>query len=245
MVIATKVFNRMRPGPNGAGLSRKNILFEIDESLRRLGTGYVDLYQIHRFDHETPIEETMEALHDVVKSGKARYIGASSMYAWEFGKALAVAERNGWTRFVSMQNLVNLMYREEEREMLPLCADQGIGVIPWSPQARGRLTRDWDYKSIRTETDEAYGRMFRNTTEEADKRVVDRVAKVAKARGVPRAQIALAWLLHKPVITAPIVGATKLEHLDDALGSLEVKLSAEEIAALEEPYAPHPVAGFA
>ena len=245
VVIATKVFNRMRPGPNGAGLSRKNILFEIDESLRRLGTDYVDLYQIHRFDHETPIEETMEALHDVVKAGKARYIGASSMYAWEFGKALAVAERNGWTRFVSMQNLVNLMYREEEREMLPLCADQGIGVIPWSPQARGRLTRDWDYKSIRTETDEAFGRMFKNTTEEADRRVVNRVAEVAKARGVPRAQIALAWLLHKPVITAPIVGATKLEHLDDALGSLEVKLSAEEIAALEEPYAPHAVAGFA
>jgi aryl-alcohol dehydrogenase-like predicted oxidoreductase len=245
VVIATKVFNRMRPGPNGAGLSRKNILFEIDESLRRLGTDYVDLYQIHRFDRETPIEETMEALHDVVKSGKARYIGGSSMYAWEFGKALAVAERNGWTRFVSMQNLVNLMYREEEREMLPLCADQGIGVIPWSPQARGRLTRDWDYKSIRTETDEAYGRMFKNTTEEVDKQVVNRVAEVAKARGVPRAQIALAWLLHKPVITAPIVGATKLEHLDDALGSLEVKLSADEIAALEEPYAPHAVAGFA
>jgi aryl-alcohol dehydrogenase-like predicted oxidoreductase len=245
VVIATKVFNRMRPGPNGAGLSRKNILFEIDESLRRLGTDYVDLYQIHRFDHETPIEETMEALHDVVKAGKARYIGASSMAAWEFGKAQAVAERNGWTRFVSMQNLVNLMYREEEREMLPLCADQGIGVIPWSPQARGRLTRDWDYKSVRTETDEAFGRMFRNTTEEADKRIVNRVAEVAKARGVPRAQIALAWLLHKPVITAPIVGATKLEHLDDALGSLEVKLSAEEIAALEEPYAPHAVAGFA
>jgi aryl-alcohol dehydrogenase-like predicted oxidoreductase len=233
VVIATKVFNRMRPGPNGAGLSRKNILFEIDESLRRLGSDYVDLYQIHRFDHATPIEETMEALHDVVKAGKARYIGASSMYAWEFGKALAVAERNGWTRFVSMQNLVNLMYREEEREMLPLCADQGIGVIPWSPQARGRLTRDWDYKSIRTETDDA------------DRRVVARVAEVAKARGVSRAQIALAWLLHKPVITAPIVGATKLEHLDDALGSLEVKLSAEEIAALEEPYAPHAVVGFA
>jgi aryl-alcohol dehydrogenase-like predicted oxidoreductase len=245
VVIATKVFNRMRPGPNGAGLSRKNILFEIDASLRRLGTDYVDLYQIHRFDHEIPIEETMEALHDVVKAGKARYIGASSMYAWEFGKALAVAERNGWTRFVSMQNLVNLMYREEEREMLPLCADQGIGVIPWSPQARGRLTRDWDYKSIRTETDEAYGRMFKSTTEEADRRVVARVAEVAKARGVSRAQIALAWLLHKPVITAPIVGATKLEHLDDALGSLEVKLSAEEIAALEEPYAPHAVAGVA
>lgn len=245
VVIATKVFNRMRPGPNGAGLSRKNILFEINESLRRLGTDYVDLYQIHRFDHATPIEETMEALHDVVKAGKARYIGASSMYAWEFGKALAVAERNGWTRFVSMQNLVNLMYREEEREMLPLCADQGIGVIPWSPQARGRLTRDWDYKSIRTETDEAFGRMFKSATEEADKRVVERVAEVAKARGVSRAQVALAWLLHKPVITAPIVGATKLEHLDDALGSLEVKLSAEEIAALEEPYAPHPVVGFA
>ena len=245
VVIATKVFNRMRPGPNGAGLSRKNILFEIDESLRRLGTDYVDLYQIHRFDHETPIEETMEALHDVVKAGKARYIGASSMYTWEFGKALTVAERNGWTRFVSMQNLVNLMYREEEREMLPLCADQGIGVIPWSPQARGRLTRDWDYKSIRTETDEAYGRMFMTATEEADKRIVNRVAELAKARGVPRAQIALAWLLHKPVITAPIVGATKLEHLDDALGSLEVKLSAEEIAALEEPYAPHALAGFA
>jgi len=245
IVLATKVFNRMRPGPNGAGLSRKNILLEIDESLRRLGTEYVDLYQIHRFDHETPIEETMEALHDVVKAGKARYIGASSMYAWEFGKALAVAERNGWTRFVSMQNLVNLMYREEEREMLPLCADQGIGVIPWSPQARGRLTRDWDYKSIRTETDEAFGRMFKNATEEADKRVVDRVAEVAKVRGVSRAQIALAWLLHKPVITAPIVGATKLEHLDDALGSLEVKLSADEIAALEEPYAPHALVGFA
>jgi 1-deoxyxylulose-5-phosphate synthase len=167
------------------------------------------------------------------------------MHAWEFGKALAVAERNGWTRFVSMQNLVNLMYREEEREMLPLCTDQGIGVIPWSPQARGRLTRDWDYKSIRTETDEAFGRMFKSATEEADRRVVARVAEVAKARGVPRAQIALAWLLHKPVITAPIVGATKLEHLDDALGSLEVKLSAEEIASLEEPYVPHAVAGFA
>src|SRR6202035_5423447 len=210
VVIATKVYGRMRPGPNGGGLSRKAIMSEIDASLRRLGIEYVDLYQIHRWDHETPIEETIEALHDVVKAGKVRYIGASSMQAWQFSKALAVAERNGWTRFVSMQNLVNLMYREEEREMLPLCADQGIGVIPWSPQARGRLTRDWDYKSVRTETDEAYGRMFKNTTEEADKRVVNRVAEVARARGVPRAQIALAWLLHKPVITAPIVGATKL-----------------------------------
>src|ERR1700689_3222022 len=245
VVIATKVFFRLSKGPNGGGLSRKAIFTAIDASLRRLGTDYVDLYQIHRWDPTTPIEETLEALHDVVKAGKARYIGASSMYAWQFAKALAVSERNGWTRFVSMQNLVNLLYREEEREMLPLCADQGIGVIPWSPQARGRLTRDWDYKSVRTETDEAFGRMFKNATEDADKRVVERVAEVAKARGVPRAQIALAWLLHKPVITAPIVGATKLEHLDDALGSLEVKLSAEEIAALEEPYAPHPVAGFA
>src|SRR6202035_4457895 len=245
VVIATKVYGRMRPGPNGSGLSRKAIMSEIDASLHRLGMDYVDLYQIHRWDHETPIEETIEALYDVVKAGKARYIGASSMYAWQFAKALAVAERNGWTRFVSMQNLVNLMYREEEREMLPLCADQGIGVIPWSPQARGRLTRDWDYKSIRTETDEAFGRMFKSTTEEADRRVVNRVTEGAKARGVSRAQIALAGLLHKPVITAPIVGATRLEHLDDALGSLEVKLSAEEIAALEEPYAPHAVAGFA
>src|SRR3984893_12473776 len=245
VVIATKVYGRMRPGPNGGGLSRKAIMSEIDASLRRLGMDYIDLYQIHRWDHETPIEDTLEALHDVVKAVKARYIGASSMYAWQFGKALAVAERNGWTRFVSMQNLVNLLYREEQREMLPLCGAEGIGVIPWSPQARGRLTRDWDYKSIRTETDEAYGRMFKNTTEEADKRVVNRVAEVAKARAVPRAQIALAWLLHKPVITAPIVGATKLEHLDEALGSLEVKLSAEEITALEEPYAPHAVVGFA
>src|SRR5882757_4119708 len=243
VVIATKVFNRMRPGPNGAGLSRKNILFEIDESLRRLGTDYVDLYQIHRFDHETPIEETMEALHDVVKFGKARYIGASSMHAWEFGKALAVAERNGWTRFVSMQNLVNLMYREEEREMLPLCADQGIGVIPWSPQARGRLTRDWDYTSLRTETDEAITRLFAKT-EEADKKVVERVATVALARGISRAQVALAWLLAKPVITAPIVGATKLHHLDEALASVNVKLSGEEIASLEAAYLPHEVVGF-
>jgi aryl-alcohol dehydrogenase-like predicted oxidoreductase len=205
---------------------------------------YIDLYQIHRFDQDTPIEETMEALHDVVKTGKARYIGASSMHAWEFGKALATSERHGWTRFVSMQNLVNLLYREEEREMLPLCADAGIGVIPWSPQARGRLTRDWDYKSVRTETDEAFGRMFKGNTEEADKSVVDRVAEIAKARGVPRSQIALAWLLHKPVITAPIVGATKLHHLDDAIASLEVKLSADEIAALEAPYVPHAVVGF-
>jgi aryl-alcohol dehydrogenase-like predicted oxidoreductase len=243
VVIATKVYGRMRPGPNGAGLSRKAIMMEIDASLRRLGTDYVDLYQIHRWDHETPIEETLEALHDVVKAGKARYIGASSMYAWQFGKALAVAERNGWTRFVSMQNLVNLLYREEEREMLPLCAAEGIGVIPWSPQARGKLTRDWNYTSMRTETDEAFVRLFAKT-EDADKKVVDRVAEVAAARGIPRAQVALAWLLAKPVITAPIVGATKLHHLDDALASVNVKLSAEEIASLEEPYVPHAVVGF-
>src|SRR5437588_12132970 len=208
VVIATKVYGRMRPGPNGAGLSRKAIMREIDDSLRRLGTDYVDLYQIHRWDYETPIEETLEALHDIVKAGKARYIGASSMHAWQFARALAVAERNGWTRFVSMQNLVNLLYREEEREMLPLCAAEGIGVIPWSPQARGRLTRDWDYTSTRTETDEAIGRLFANT-EEVDKKVIERVAAVAAARGISRAQVALAWLLARPVITAPLVRATK------------------------------------
>src|SRR5436305_2640030 len=243
VVIATKVYGRMRAGANGSGLSRKAIMSEIDASLRRLGMDYVDLYRIHRWDDETPIEETLEALHDVVKAGKARYDGASSMHAWQFGKALAVAERNGWTRFVSMQNLVNLLYREEEREMLPLCAAEGIGVIPWSPQARGKLTRDWDYTSIRTETDEALGRLFANT-QEADRKVVDRVTAVATARGIPRAQVALAWLLAKPVITAPIVGATKLQHLEDALASIDVKLSEDEIASLEEPYAPHAVVGF-
>ena len=243
VVIATKVYGRMRPGPNGAGLSRKAIMAEIDASLQRLGTDYVDLYQIHRWDHDTPIEETLEALHDIVKAGKARYIGASSMHAWQFARALGIAERHGWTRFVSMQNLVNLLYREEEREMLPLCAAEGIAVIPWSPQARGRLTRDWDYTSVRTETDEAFGRLFANT-EDADRKVVDRVAQVAAARGIPRAQVALAWLLAKPVITAPIVGATKLQHLDDALASVDVKLSADEITTLEEPYVPHAVVGF-
>ncbi len=243
VVIATKVYGRMRPGPNGAGLSRKAIMAEIDASLRRLGTDYVDLYQIHRWDYDTPIEETLEALHDVVKAGKARYIGASSMHAWQFARALGIAERRGWTRFVSMQNLVNLLYREEEREMLPLCAAEGIAVIPWSPQARGRLTRDWDYTSVRTETDEALGRLFAKT-EDADRKVVDRVAQVAAARGIPRAQAALAWLLAKPVITAPIVGATKLQHLDDALASVNVKLSVDEITTLEEPYVPHAVVGF-
>ena len=243
VVIATKVYGRMRPGPNGAGLSRKAIMVEIDASLQRLGTDYVDLYQIHRWDYDTPIEETLEALHDVVKVGKARYIGASSMHAWQFARALSIAERHGWTRFVSMQNLVNLLYREEEREMLPLCAAEGIAVIPWSPQARGRLTRNWDYSSVRTETDEAFRRLFAKT-EEADRKVIDRVAQVAAARGIPRAQVALAWLLAKPIVTAPIVGATKLEHLDDAVASVNLRLSGDEITALEEPYVPHAVVGF-
>ena len=237
LVIASKVFFPQSLDPNDGGLSRKHILRAIDRTLTNLGTDYVDLYQIHRFDYSTPMEETLEALHDVVKAGKARYIGASSMHAWQFARALAIAEKHGWTRFVSMQNLVNLLYREEEREMLPLCATEGIGVIPWSAQARGKLSRDWEYTSIRTETDEAFGRLFAKT-EEADRKVADRVAEVASA------QIALAWLLSKPVITAPIVGATKLHQLDDAIASVNVKLSVEEIAALEEPYVPHAVVGF-
>lgn len=244
VVIATKVNGRMRPGPNGKGLSRKAILTEIDASLKRLGTDWVDLYQIHRWDYETPIEETMEALNDVVRAGKARYIGASSMYAWQFAKSLRVAERNGWTKFVSMQNYVNLLYREEEREMLPLCRDEGIGVIPWSPMARGRLTRDWDETSARQETDE-FGRNLYAKTGDADRKVVEAVAKVAAARGVPRAQVALAWVLQKPGITAPIVGATKLAQLDDAVAAMSLGLTDEEIAALEAPYVPHAVAGHA
>jgi aryl-alcohol dehydrogenase-like predicted oxidoreductase len=244
VLIATKVYGRMRPGPNGAGLSRRSIIRELDASLRRLGTDYVDLYQIHRWDSGTPIEETLATLDDVVKAGKVRYIGASSMYAWQFARALAASERNGWTRFVSMQNLVNLLYREEEREMLPLCAAEGIGVIPWSPQARGLLTRDWNSTSTRSETDEVVPRLFAKSAD-ADRKVVDRVAQVAAARGVPRAQIALAWLLAKPVITVPIVGATRLQHLDDAVASVNVQLSKEEIASLEEAYVPHAVVGFA
>jgi aryl-alcohol dehydrogenase-like predicted oxidoreductase len=244
VVVATKVYGRMRSGPNGAGLSRKAIMDELDASLRRLGMEYVDLYQIHRWDYGTPIEETLEALHDVVKAGKVRYVGASSMHAWQFARALGVSERHGWSRFVSMQNLVNLLYREEEREMLPLCAAEGIGVIPWSPQARGRLARDWSISSTRSETDEAMTRLFAKT-EEADRKVVDRVAEVAAARGVARAQVALAWLLSKSVIAAPIVGATKLSQLDEAIGSVQVKLSDEEIASLEAPYVPHAEVGFA
>ena len=244
VVIATKVHGRMHKGPNGAGLSRKVIMTEIDASLRRLGTDYVDLYQIHRLDHGTPIEETLEAMHDVVRAGKARYIGASSMYAWQFAKALAVSERHGWTRFVSMQPELNLLYREEEREMLPLCRDQGIGVIPWSPMARGRLTRDWDQSSARLETDE-FGRSLYASTGEADRKVAQAVAAVAAARGLPRAQIALAWVLHKSEVTAPIVGATRLEQLDDAVAALSVTLDRDEIKALEEPYVPHAVVGHA
>lgn len=243
VVLATKVHGRMRQGANGAGLSRKAIMSEIDNSLKRLGTDYVDLYQIHRWDYETPIEETMEALHDVVKAGKARYIGASSMYAWQFLKANHVAEKNGWTRFVSMQNYLNLLYREEEREMLPLCKEEGIGVIPWSPMARGRLTRDWEETSTRKESDE-FGKTLYSHTEEADSQVVERVKAIAEKRGVPRAQVALAWVLQKEPVTAPIIGATKLHHLEDAVAALSLGLTQEEIASLEEPYIPHPVLGF-
>ncbi|MEV4813123.1 aldo/keto reductase [Micromonospora avicenniae] len=241
VVIATKVHGRMRPGPNGAGLSRKAINAEIDNSLRRLGTDYVDLYQIHRFDHATPIEETLEALHDLVKAGKVRYIGASSMHAWQFAKALYLADLNGWTRFVSMQNHYNLLYREEEREMLPLCADQGIATIPWSPLARGKLTRDWDATTARTESDE-FGRTLYSGYEDADRAIVETVAAIATNRGVSRAQIALAWVAGN--VTAPIVGATKPHHLDDAVAALDIELTDEEIKALEAPYRPRPVAGF-
>jgi aryl-alcohol dehydrogenase-like predicted oxidoreductase len=244
VIIATKVHGVMRDEPNGRGLSRKAILHELDESLRRLGTDYVDLYQTHRWDYETPIQETLEALHDVVKAGKVRYIGASSMYAWQFAKALCLAELNGWTRFVSMQNHYNLLYREEEREMLGLCAAEKIGVIPWSPLARGRLARPWQAESTkRFETDQ-FGKSMYSRTEQDDRRVADRLAEVAERRGTPRAQIALAWLLSKPVITAPIVGATKPSHLEDAVAALSIHLTSEETAALEEPYAPHPVLGF-
>ncbi|MHB1533626.1 MAG: aldo/keto reductase [Acidimicrobiales bacterium] len=240
VVIATKVHGRTRPGPNGEGLSRKAILSEIDNSLARLGTDYVDLYQIHRWDYHTPIEETLEALHDVVKAGKARYIGASSMYSWQFAKALYLADRHGWTRFVSMQNHYNLLYREEEREMIPLCVDQGIGVIPWSPLARGRLTRAWEEQTARSETDE-FGRSLYG---ENDRSIVDAVIDVADQRGVAPAQVALAWLLAKPGVDAPIVGATKPHHLDDAVAAVDLRLDSSEIESLEKAYQPHAVAGF-
>ncbi|EJO55034.1 oxidoreductase, aldo/keto reductase family protein [Burkholderia multivorans CF2] len=243
VVIATKVFYRMRPGPNGAGLSRKAIMTDIDQSLKRLGTDYVDLYQIHRWDDSTPIEETLEALHDVVKAGKARYIGASSMYAWQFAKALYTSRQHGWTRFVSMQNHLNLLYREEEREMLPLCEAEGIAVIPWSPLARGRLTRNWDESSERQQSD-AVGQRLYDATADADRAIVDAVAAIAAARNVPRAQVALAWVAQKRGVTAPIVGISKLPQLDDALAALDLKLTDDEIATLERPYVPHAVAGF-
>jgi aryl-alcohol dehydrogenase-like predicted oxidoreductase len=241
VVIATKVNGVMRDGPNGGGLSRKEILFELDESLRRLGTDYVDLYQIHRWDYNTPIEETLEALHDVVKAGKVRYIGASSMWAWQFCKALYLADLHGWTRFVTMQNHYNLLYREEEREMMRLCAAEGIGVLPWSPLAGGRLTRVWQERSTkRSESD----KRAPSAVDAVDRKVVDRVGEMAERKGISRARVALAWLLNKPGVTAPIVGATKLHHLEDAVAAVEVKLSPEEIALLEEPYAPHAVSGL-
>ncbi|RMP20088.1 Aldo/keto reductase [Pseudomonas coronafaciens pv. atropurpurea] len=248
-VIATKVFfpANMWEGstrPNDKGLSRKAIMANIDASLQRLGTDYIDLYQIHRWDYDTPIEETMEALHDVVKAGKARYIGASSMYAWQFAKAQQVALANGWSRFVSMQNYLNLVYREEEREMIPLCLDQGVGLMPWSPMARGRLTRPHGQQTERTRTDIS-GQSFYEATEQEDGRVIDEVEKLAGERGVPMAQIALAWVLAKRGVSAPIVGASKASQLDDAIAALDLVLSDEDISQLEAPYVPHAVTGFA
>ena len=242
--VATKLNGVMRDGPNGGGLSRKEIFFELDESLRRLGTDYVDLYQIHRWDKATPIEETLEALNDVVRAGKVRYIGASSMWAWQFSKALYTSEKHGWAKFVTMQPHYNLLYREEEREMLKLCLDQGVGAIPWSPLARGKLARPWETETTKRSESDGYAKNLYTKTAEADKLVVERLTKVAGERGVPMAQVALAWLLSKPAITAPIVGATKLHHLADAVAAVELKLTAEEVKALEEPYVAHPVLGL-
>jgi aryl-alcohol dehydrogenase-like predicted oxidoreductase len=239
IVLATKVNGRMRPGPNGAGLSRKAILSEIDHSLSRLGVDYVDLYQIHRFDPHTPVEETMEALHDVVKAGKARYIGASSMFAWQFSKMQYTAELGGWTKFVSMQNHYNLLYREEEREMLPLCADQGVGALPWSPLARGRLTRDWGTVTERSANDNFGSRLY----PDSDRTIVEAVTRIAGERGVPRAQVALAWLLHQETVAAPIVGAAKPHHIEDAVAAVELELSDKELEELEQPYTPHAIVG--
>lgn len=242
IVLATKVWGRMHQGPNGGGLSRKAIMSEIDKSLKRLGTDYVDLYITHRWDYNTPIEETMEALHDVVKSGKARYIGASAMYAWQFQKALHVAEKNGWTRFVSMQNHLNLIYREEEREMMPLCKDQKIAVTPYSPLASGRLIRDWSETTQRSETDLIQKSKY-DSTADVDRLIVERVASIAEKRGVPRIHIALAWLLQKDSVAAPIVGATKIAQLEDSVNALSVKLTPEEVLLLEELYVPHSIVG--
>jgi len=243
VVIATKLNGRMGPGPNGAGLSRGAVMTQIDASLRRLGTDYVDLYQIHRWDPAVPIEETMEALHDVVRSGKVRYLGASSMWTWQFAQAQHAADLNGWTRFVSMQDQYNLIMREEEREMLPFCLDRGVGVLPWSPLARGRLTRDWDTTTKRTETD-AFGNKLYRQAEEADRRVAEAVAAVAKDHDVPRAQVALAWLLHQPAVTAPIVGVTKPDHLTDAVAAVDLHLTTDDLTRLEEHYVPHAAEGF-
>jgi aryl-alcohol dehydrogenase-like predicted oxidoreductase len=243
IVLATKVFGRMRPGPNGQGLSRKAILSEMDNSLKRLGTDYVDLYQIHRFDPFTPVEETMEALHDVVRAGKARYIGASSMWAWQFAKLQHAAERHGWTKFVSMQNQVSLTYREEEREMIPLCLDQGVALLPWSPLGGGKLTRPWGTQTKRATTDR-YNKTMYEAAKNNDRALVEAVESVGKARGVPMAQVAMAWVLQKPGITSPIVGASKLSHVEDAIAAEALTLSEEEIAQLEAPYQPIAVAGF-
>jgi aryl-alcohol dehydrogenase-like predicted oxidoreductase len=244
VVIATKLNGVMRDEPNGGGLSRKAIFFELDQSLRRLQTDYVDLYQIHRWDYETPIEETLEALSEVVKSGKVRYIGASSMHAWQFTKALYLAQMHGWTRFVSMQNYYNLLYREEEREMIPLCQSEGIGIIPWSPLARGRLARPWKTESTKRYETDQFGKTLYAQTEEIDHAVVDRLGRISEQRGAPRAQVALAWMLSKAAITSPIVGATKPHHLSDAAAALSLRLTPQEIASLEELYTPHPVLGF-
>ncbi len=243
IVLATKVHGRMHDGPNGQGLSRKAVMAQIDASLRRLGTDYVDLYQIHRWDPATPVEETVEALHDVVKAGKARYVGASSMWAWQFAKALHAADAHGWTRFATMQNHYNLLYREEEREMLPLCADEGVGVIPWSPLARGRLTRPWEEPTHRSGLDEFGRSLYPQAV--ADREIVDRVGAIAEARGAARASVALAWMLSRPGVAAPIIGATKPHHLDDAVAAVDLRLTPDELATLEEPYTPRPVAGFA
>lgn len=243
VVIATKVFVPMSEGPNGGGLSRKHILSQVDQSLKRLGLDYIDLYIIHRWDYHTPIEETMEALHDIVRAGKVRYIGASAMYAWQFQKALHVAEKHGWTRFVSMQNHYNLIYREEEREMIPLCAEERIAVTPYSPLASGRLARDVSETSQRLETDPIAKRKY-DATADADKMVIERVAEVAERHAVPRAHVSLAWLRHKKPVVAPVIGATKISHLESAVEALEVQLDADDIAYLEEPYVPHPIVGL-
>jgi aryl-alcohol dehydrogenase-like predicted oxidoreductase len=243
VVIATKVFGTMGKGPNGGGLSRKHILSQVDQSLKRLGLDYIDLYIIHRWDYSTPIEETVEALHDIVKAGKVRYLGASAMYAWQFQKALHVAERHGWTRFVSMQNHYNLIYREEEREMMPLCIEEGIAVTPYSPLASGRLARDVSESSQRLETDPIAKQKY-DATADSDRRVIERVAEVAERYGVPRAPVSLAWMLQKAAVVAPVIGATKMSHLESAVGALSVKLTAEDMAYLEEVYVPHPLVGL-